>query len=187
MKASLGGGKKEWLVRWINQARFVSCCRDTTAALHCWRFCFCFECGFRFHFCPFFFFFSFLLKKVGEKKKKKRMGRDDGNQSGGRGDWARLGILLLSSNDGRSICDRIGMLGTLVSQKIMLASKFPMAFITRERPGGGMGHEMRSQVEGSRKSTLTHWTDMDILDLGHMLGIKQLVMVGVTPCGGIRP
>jgi hypothetical protein len=79
------------------------------------------------------------------------------------------------------------MLGTLVSQKIMLACKLPMALITRERPGGGMGHEMRSQIEGSRKSTLTNWTDMDILDLGHMLGIQQLVRVRVTPCGGIRP
>lgn len=58
------------------------------------------------------------------------------------------------------------MLGALMSQKIVLAGKGPVALIARIRAGGGVGHDVRAQVEGTRKASCADRADMDVGDFG---------------------
>lgn len=62
--------------------------------------------------------------------------------------------------------NRVGVLGTLVSQEIVLASERPVALIARIRAGGRVGHDVRTQVEGARETSCADRANVDVGDLG---------------------
>lgn len=58
------------------------------------------------------------------------------------------------------------MLGALMSKKIVLAGKGPVTFVARVRASGGVGHDVRAQVEGTREASCADRTDVNVGDLG---------------------
>jgi hypothetical protein len=62
--------------------------------------------------------------------------------------------------------NRVGVLGALMSQEIVLAGKGPVALIARVRASGGVGHDVRAQVEGTREASCADRADVDVGDLG---------------------
>src|SRR5579871_5472395 len=75
------------------------------------------------------------------------------------------------------------MLGTLVTQPVVLTCKLPVAFVAREGAGGRVSHQMTSQIIRPCKASLTDRTDVDVGDLGDFIRIKEMRRIIDTWCG----